>query len=47
MKKIVCSLVLVGVIVVSGLFGFADQNSTAEKQTDLGSAVFSLNILDK
>ncbi|SDD24710.1 hypothetical protein SAMN05421663_10868 [Terribacillus halophilus] len=47
MKKIVYSLVLVGVIVVSGLLGFANQDSTSEKQTDLGSAVLSLNILNK
>ncbi|MFS0562782.1 hypothetical protein AB1K91_18870 [Terribacillus sp. 179-K 1B1 HS] len=47
MKKIVYSLVLVGVIVVSGLLGFANQDNSAEKQTDLGSAVLSLDILNK
>lgn len=47
MKKLVFSVVLIGTIVISGLVGYANQDSNAGKQTELGSVVFSLNVLNK
>ncbi|SEO08826.1 hypothetical protein SAMN04489762_3458 [Terribacillus saccharophilus] len=47
MKKVIFSVVLIGTILISGLVGYADQESHAGKQTELGSAVFSLNVLNK
>jgi hypothetical protein len=44
MKTIVYSLVLVSVIIVSSLAGYAEQNNTAEKQTDPGGAGFSIRF---
>ncbi|SEN53271.1 hypothetical protein SAMN04489762_2465 [Terribacillus saccharophilus] len=47
MKKVIFSLVLIGTIVISSLVGYANHHGTTEKPTDLGSAVFLLEILDK
>ncbi|SNZ16109.1 hypothetical protein SAMN05421503_2860 [Terribacillus aidingensis] len=44
MKKIVFSLILVGTIILSSIAGYADDNKTAEKKGDLGTAILSLNI---
>ena len=41
MKKVIIALVLIGTIVISSLVGYANHHDTAEKQTDLGSIVFS------
>ncbi|MFP7170728.1 hypothetical protein [Terribacillus sp. 7520-G] len=48
MKKLVLSFLFIGTIILSGLAGFSDQNQNenAVKEGDLGSAVFSLNILN-
>lgn len=49
MKKLIFSLLLIGAIVLSGLVGYADNhlNETAGKEGDLGSAIFSLKLLNK
>ncbi|MFS0559376.1 hypothetical protein AB1K91_01410 [Terribacillus sp. 179-K 1B1 HS] len=43
MKKVIFALVLIGTIVISSLVGYANHHDTAEKQTDLGSIVFSMH----
>jgi hypothetical protein len=44
MKKAVFTAILITTIVISGLIGYADQNGgTAEKQTELGTVLFSFN----
>jgi len=47
MKKIIFSAILIGTIIVSGLAGYSNQEGLAEKQGDFGSAIFSLNLLNK
>lgn len=44
MKTIVYSLVLVSVIIVSSLAGYAGQNDSAEKQGDPGGAGLSIKF---
>lgn len=47
MKKVVFSLILIGTIVISGLVGYGNQDGLASKKGDFGSAIFSLNLIDK
>jgi hypothetical protein len=46
MKKVFFSVILVGTIIVSGLFGIANEDGFASKKGDFGSVINSLNTLD-
>jgi hypothetical protein len=43
MKKAVFTAILITTIVISGLIGYAEHNGNAEKQTELGTVLFSFN----